>query len=179
MAVAVRRVISKLNRYGKLKHERRDGWLVGDADVGFSFKVTAKHIAAGVPLDLFKCPAALAGVEAMGKNFNFALNKGVVKVFDMKKKIMMRFATSAELRAAYTRFDKGLKPNFEPGAVYELLPMPGWLRLGTKKKKRKERRGTPRAYTRSTTARALADTRAIMALRDSSLFWAHIRPEDL
>jgi hypothetical protein len=125
----------RLGRYGKFKH-KRDDYLVGDADKMLEFEITAQDIANGIPRHAFKCPAALALRRILGAKYDVVVNRGIVKIINDKEKLMMRFATGGKLAKAYPNFDDEIKPNFDPGGTYELLPVPGWNRLGGKKRKR-------------------------------------------
>lgn len=176
MAVAVS-VGGRLGRHGKFKHKRH-GLLVGDADVGLTFQVTARNIAEGTPGLAFTCPAALAIQAVLGKKYNVVINRGVVKIVDIKEKLMLRFATSAELAKAYRAFDEGVTPNFTPGGMYELLPVPGWNRLGTKRTPRPTRSGDPPKRKKALPRRWIIGAHNVSVLKDHPFFRAHIRPED-
>lgn len=177
MAVAAH-VGGRLGRYGKFKHKRAS-WLVGDADSSLVFRVTAKHIADGIPGIAFECAAAIAIKAVLGDKYDVIINKGIVKVLNIKEKLAMRFATSAELAAAYQNFDNGVTPNFTPNAEYELLPVPGWNRLGGKKRKsRTSRSDDAPKRKRSAPRRWIIGPHNVSILKDHPFFRAHIRPED-
>jgi hypothetical protein len=175
------RPVSKLDGFGKLRH-RRDDWLFGDADKSLTFSVTAKHIKAGEPRMALTCPAALAIKDVLGQRFDVVVNLGVVKVFDSKNKLCMRFATSNRLRKDYGRFDAELTPNFEPGGEYELLPVPGWLRLGRKRvvsKKTEDSDSRKAKPKKALPKRWIVGHKNVALLRDNQFFSPHIRPEDI
>jgi hypothetical protein len=105
------------------KDEVDPSWTIVLAREPFWFNISAQHIADAVPGDARYCVVALALDEATGSQFDYQIGAGITKIFDVKKKIEVRFTTPGCLRAQIRKFDR---PNGRwklPPGLYRLNPM--------------------------------------------------------
>jgi|688.fasta_scaffold364797_1 hypothetical protein len=122
-------------------------WTIVIAREPFWFNISVENIKKAIPGDPRFCVVALALDDAMGGMFDYQIGAGITKIFDIDKKIEVRFKTPGCLQRQMRKFDRlNGKWKLPPG-MYRLHPMPtSWREVvGPKgKKKRKERAAAKR-----------------------------------
>jgi len=144
------------------KDEADPSWTIVLAREPFWFNISTKHIAKAEPGDPRYCVVALALDDATGGMFDYQIGAGITKIFDIKKKIEVRFATPGCLKSQIRVFDK---PNGRwklPPGLYRLHPMPvSWREEAAPNgKKRKRERAAAKVVTTIVTRRAPKRKRA-------------------
>lgn len=122
------------------KDELDPKWTIVIAREPFWFNISLEHIASAVPGDARYCVVALALDEATGGVYDYQIGAGITKIFDIEKKIEVRFKTPGCLQRQIRRFDK---PNGQwdlPPGLYRLHPMPTSWRDATGPKGKKKRK---------------------------------------
>lgn len=121
------------------KDELDPKWTIVIAREPFWFNISLEHIASAVPGDARYCVVALALDEATGGVYDYQIGAGITKIFDIEKKIEVRFKTPGCLQRQIRRFDK---PNGQwdlPPGLYRLHPMPTSWRVDADPKLRKKK----------------------------------------
>lgn len=118
-----------------VRDEVDPAWKIVTAREPLWFHISADHAKRAKKGDARFCVVALALDDATGHMYDYQIGAGVVKIFDIKAKIEVRFKTPGVLQRQLRKFDM---PNGKwdlPPGMYRLHPMPASWREVKKRKK--------------------------------------------